>query len=123
MTALNQLTLTQAREGLAQGEFTAVELTESYLSAMEQGRDLNAYVLETADKARAMAQASDARIASGDAGPLEGLPLGVKDMFCTEGGGDHRLLEHPEGLRAAVRIHRHQPALAGRRGDAGQAQQ
>lgn len=85
MTALNQLTLTQAREGLAQGEFTAVELTDAYLSAMEQGRDLNAYVLETADKARAMAQASDARIASGDAGPLEGLPIGVKDMFCTEG--------------------------------------
>lgn len=85
MTALNQLTLTQAREGLAQGEFTAVELADSYLSAMEKARVLNAYTAETADKAREMAVRADARIASGDAGPLEGLPLGVKDMFATEG--------------------------------------
>ena len=85
MTALNHLTLTQAREGLALGEFTAVELTEAYVKAMADGRDLNAYVLETADRALAMAAESDKRIASGDAGLLEGLPLGVKDMFCTEG--------------------------------------
>ena len=85
MTALNQLTLTQAREGLAQGEFSAVELTDSYLGAMEAARALNSYTAETADKARDMAARADARIASGDAGPLEGLPLGVKDMFATEG--------------------------------------
>ncbi|OZA77670.1 MAG: aspartyl/glutamyl-tRNA amidotransferase subunit A, partial [Azorhizobium sp. 39-67-5] len=85
MTALNQLTLTQAREGLAQGEFSAVELTDSYLGAMEAARVLNSYTAETADKARDMAARADARIASGDAGPLEGLPLGVKDMFATEG--------------------------------------
>lgn len=85
MTPLNQLTLTQAREGLAQGEFTAVELADSYISAMEAARVLNAYTAETADKAREMAARSDARIRSGDAGPLEGLPLGVKDMFATEG--------------------------------------
>ncbi|WP_332118356.1 Asp-tRNA(Asn)/Glu-tRNA(Gln) amidotransferase subunit GatA [Azorhizobium caulinodans] len=85
MTALNQLTLTEAREGLATGEFTAVELTQSYLDAMVEARTLNAYVLETADKALAMAAESDKRIASGDAGKLEGLPIGVKDMFCTDG--------------------------------------
>ncbi|WP_127089679.1 Asp-tRNA(Asn)/Glu-tRNA(Gln) amidotransferase subunit GatA [Aquabacter cavernae] len=85
MTALNHLTLTQAREGLAQGEFTSVELTESYLKAMEQARVLNAFTVETPDQALAMAARADARIASGDAGPLEGLPLGVKDMFATEG--------------------------------------
>lgn len=85
MTALNQLTLTEAREGLATGEFTAVELTQSYLDAMAEARTLNAYVLETADKALAMAAESDKRIASGDAGKLEGLPIGVKDMFCTDG--------------------------------------
>ena len=84
MSALNHLTLTAAREGLAQGEFTAVELTQAYLTAMEQARGLNAYVLETADHALTMARASDARIAAGSAGPLEGLPLGVKDMFCTK---------------------------------------
>ncbi|TCT02424.1 Asp-tRNA(Asn)/Glu-tRNA(Gln) amidotransferase subunit GatA [Aquabacter spiritensis] len=85
MTALNQLTLTQAREGLALGEFTAVELTEAYLAAMEAARNLNAFTVATADKARAMAERADARIAAGEAGPLEGLPLGVKDMFATEG--------------------------------------
>ncbi len=84
MTALNRLTLTQAREGLAKGEFTSVELTQSYVDAMEQARGLNAYVLETAEQALAMAAESDTRIASGDAGKLEGLPLGIKDMFCTK---------------------------------------
>lgn len=85
MTKLTQLTLTQAREGLAQGEFTAVELTEAYLKAMEQARGLNAYVLETPELALKMAQESDERLATGDTGPLEGIPLGVKDMFCTQG--------------------------------------
>ena len=85
MTKLTKLTLTQAREGLAQGEFTSVELTEAYLKAMEEARPLNAYVLETPDIALEMARESDKRIASGDTGPLEGIPLGIKDMFATEG--------------------------------------
>ncbi|MBN8915238.1 MAG: Asp-tRNA(Asn)/Glu-tRNA(Gln) amidotransferase subunit GatA [Rhizobiales bacterium] len=85
MNKLTKLTLTQAREGLAQGEFTSVELTEAYLKAMEEARPLNAYVLETPDIALEMARESDKRIASGDAGPLEGIPLGIKDMFATEG--------------------------------------
>ncbi|MDQ0504070.1 Asp-tRNA(Asn)/Glu-tRNA(Gln) amidotransferase subunit GatA [Xanthobacter agilis] len=85
MTNLTQLTLTEAREGLAEGEFTSVELTEAYLQAMGEARHLNAYVLETPEIALKMAKESDARIASGDTGPLEGIPLGIKDMFCTEG--------------------------------------
>ncbi|MEP9351225.1 Asp-tRNA(Asn)/Glu-tRNA(Gln) amidotransferase subunit GatA [Xanthobacter sp. KR7-225] len=85
MTKLTQLTLTQAREGLATGEFTAVELTEAYLRAMDEARALNAYVLETPEIALDMAKESDARIASGDTGHLEGIPLGIKDMFCTRG--------------------------------------
>ncbi len=85
MTSLTTLTLTQAREGLAQGEFTSVELTQAYLDAIAAARDLNAYVLETPDIALEMAKESDRRIASGETGALEGVPLGIKDMFCTNG--------------------------------------
>ncbi|MCZ8259748.1 MAG: Asp-tRNA(Asn)/Glu-tRNA(Gln) amidotransferase subunit GatA [Beijerinckiaceae bacterium] len=85
MTDLTQLTLTEAREGLAQKRFTAVELAEAHLSAIEAARALNAYVLETPDQALAMAKAADARLARGEAGRLEGIPIGVKDLFATEG--------------------------------------
>ncbi len=85
MTDLTALTLAEAREGLAAKTFTSVELTEAHLAAIERARVLNAYVLETAEQARAMALASDARLAKGEAGPLEGLPLGVKDLFATKG--------------------------------------
>lgn len=85
MTDLTSLTIAEARDGLAAKTFTAGELTEAYLAAMEKARGLNAYVLETPDRARSMAAASDARIARGDAGALEGIPLGVKDLFCTDG--------------------------------------
>jgi aspartyl-tRNA(Asn)/glutamyl-tRNA(Gln) amidotransferase subunit A len=85
MNDLTSLTLAQAREGLRQKEFSAAELVEAHLSAMEKARTLNAYVLETPDQARAMAKQSDARLESGDARPLEGLALGIKDMFATKG--------------------------------------
>jgi aspartyl-tRNA(Asn)/glutamyl-tRNA(Gln) amidotransferase subunit A len=85
MSELTRLTIAQARDGLAQKEFSAVELTDAYIAMMEAHRDLNAYVVETPDKARDMAKASDARIAEGKAGPLEGMPLGIKDLFATEG--------------------------------------
>jgi aspartyl-tRNA(Asn)/glutamyl-tRNA(Gln) amidotransferase subunit A len=84
MTELTSLTIAEAREGLKAKRFSATELTDSHLAAMERARVLNAYVLETPDVARAMAQASDRRIASGQAGSLEGIPLAVKDMFCTK---------------------------------------
>ncbi|MFN3688948.1 Asp-tRNA(Asn)/Glu-tRNA(Gln) amidotransferase subunit GatA [Salinarimonas sp.] len=85
MTNLTDLTLAEARDGLAKKDFSARELTQAHIDAMEKARDLNAYVLETPDQALAMAEASDARIAKGEAGPLEGLPIGVKDLFCTKG--------------------------------------
>jgi len=83
MTDLTSLTLAQARQGLASKSFTALELTEAHLSVMEAARVLNAFVLETPDRAREMAREADARIARGDGGPLAGIPLGIKDLFAT----------------------------------------
>jgi len=85
MSDLTSLTLEAAVEGLKAKRFSSLELTQAHIQAMESGRALNAYVLETPDKALSMARAADARIASGAAGPLEGVPLGIKDLFCTEG--------------------------------------
>jgi aspartyl-tRNA(Asn)/glutamyl-tRNA(Gln) amidotransferase subunit A len=85
MTELTSLTLADARDGLRRRKFSAAELAAAHLSAMEQARALNAYVLETPDRAQAMAAAADARLKGGDARPLEGLTLGIKDMFATEG--------------------------------------
>jgi len=85
MTDLLDLTFAEARAALARKDFSAVELTQAYLTALEQARALNAYVLETPEIALARAGESDQRLARGEAGALEGLPLGVKDLFCTEG--------------------------------------
>jgi aspartyl-tRNA(Asn)/glutamyl-tRNA(Gln) amidotransferase subunit A len=82
---LNSLTLAEARDGLKKKSFSALELADAHLAAIEKARALNAYVLETPERASAMAKAADARIAAGKAGPLEGIPLAIKDMFCTEG--------------------------------------
>jgi len=86
MTELTKFTISEIRAKLAAKEFTALELTEAYLSAIEaaNGR-LNAYITVTADKAREMAKASDMRLMQGDARALEGVPLGIKDLFATEG--------------------------------------
>jgi aspartyl-tRNA(Asn)/glutamyl-tRNA(Gln) amidotransferase subunit A len=82
---LTGLTLEGALEGLRARAFSAEEITRAHLAAIEAARPLNAFVLETPEKALDMARASDARLASGEAGPLEGAPIGVKDLFCTEG--------------------------------------
>jgi len=83
MTDLTALTLADAKEGLAAKSFTALELTDAHLAAMESARVLNAYVLETPDKARAMAKEADTRIAKGERSNLLGIPLGIKDLFAT----------------------------------------
>ncbi|MCJ8508359.1 Asp-tRNA(Asn)/Glu-tRNA(Gln) amidotransferase subunit GatA [Rhizobium lemnae] len=84
MTELTNLTISEARAKLKGREITAVELTDAYLSAIDAANGaLNAYVTVTPDKAREMAKASDARLADGKGGPLEGIPLGVKDLFAT----------------------------------------
>ncbi|MFN3718989.1 MAG: Asp-tRNA(Asn)/Glu-tRNA(Gln) amidotransferase subunit GatA [Rhizobium rhizophilum] len=86
MSELTSLTIAEARAKLAAKEIKAVELTDAYLSAIEGANGaLNAYVVVTPDIARDMAKASDARIADGKAGVLEGIPLGVKDLFATKG--------------------------------------
>ena len=85
MTELTGLTLKAALEGLKSRAFSSEEITRAHIEAIEGARGLNAYVMETPDKAVAMAQASDARLARGEGGPLEGAPLGIKDLFCTRG--------------------------------------
>ena len=86
MTELTRLTIAQAREKLHAKEFSASELTNAYLAAIDEANDaLNAYIAVTHDKARAMAMASDDRFAAGNARLLEGIPLGIKDLFATEG--------------------------------------
>ena len=85
MTELTSLTIADARAGLREKKFSAVELADAHVVAIEKARALNAYVLETPERASAMAKAADARIAKGEARPLEGIPLAVKDMFATQG--------------------------------------
>ena len=85
MTDLTQMTLAEARDAVAAKKLSSTELTKAFVDAVEKARPLNAYVLETPEKALAMAKASDERIAKGAAGPLEGLPLGIKDLYATEG--------------------------------------
>ncbi|MCJ2101725.1 Asp-tRNA(Asn)/Glu-tRNA(Gln) amidotransferase subunit GatA [Methylobacterium sp. E-046] len=81
----NELTLAEARDALKAKRLSARELTQAHLDAMAKARALNAYLLETPDRALQMADVSDEKIASGEAGPLEGIPLGIKDLFCTHG--------------------------------------
>jgi aspartyl-tRNA(Asn)/glutamyl-tRNA(Gln) amidotransferase subunit A len=85
VTSLTEIGLTEARDGLRAKKFSAAELTEAHIKAVEASRPLNAYLAETPDKARAMAAESDARLARGEGRPLEGLPLAIKDLFCTDG--------------------------------------
>ncbi len=89
MTDLTKLNLAQTRDGLRSKTFTAVELTSAYLANMEAARILNAYVLETPEQALSMAAASDVKLAKGEAKgeirALEGIPLGIKDLFATNG--------------------------------------
>jgi aspartyl-tRNA(Asn)/glutamyl-tRNA(Gln) amidotransferase subunit A len=86
VTDLTKLTLADARDGLVAKKFTSTELTQAFIKAIDAANPhLNAYVLPTPDHALAQAKASDVRLAKGDARPLEGLPIGNKDLFCTKG--------------------------------------
>ena len=84
MGALTELTLAEARDGLLKKSFSAAELAEAHVAAVEGARSLNAFLVETPERAVADAKASDERIAKGEARPLEGIPLGIKDLFCTK---------------------------------------
>ncbi|MGB7241878.1 MAG: Asp-tRNA(Asn)/Glu-tRNA(Gln) amidotransferase subunit GatA [Sulfitobacter sp.] len=85
MTELNTLGLAAARDALRAGETTALELTETCLKAIEAAADLNAFVHQTPELALDQARVADARIKAGDAPAMCGLPIGIKDLFCTKG--------------------------------------
>ena len=86
MTDLTALTIAEARDKLTSKAITATELTEAYLSAIDTANSqFNAYIAVTHDHARQMAKTSDERLAKGEAGALEGIPLGIKDLFATKG--------------------------------------
>lgn len=84
MTDLTKLTIAEARDALKQREIKATELTDAYLKAIEASNPaINAYVAVTADHAQEMAKASQKRIDNNEMGALEGIPLGIKDLFAT----------------------------------------
>ena len=86
MTAPTELTIAEARDALAKGDLSARDLAEAHIKAIEAARDLNAFITETPERALADAEAADARRAKGEpAGALDGIPLAIKDLFCTEG--------------------------------------
>ena len=85
MGRLNEMTIADARDALRAGEITAVELTEACLEAIDEAVALNAVVHRTADLALEQARAADQRIRAGEAPALCGIPLGIKDLFCTQG--------------------------------------
>jgi len=85
VSQLTDLSIAAMRRGLAAREFSAAELTAAHLAAMAGARHLNAFIVETPEIATAQAAAADAALAKGEAGPLAGIPLGIKDLFCTEG--------------------------------------
>ncbi|HSS85389.1 MAG TPA: amidase, partial [Reyranella sp.] len=85
MAVLTDLTIAQLTTALAKKEASAVDVADAHLKKLDEHRALNAFITETPDKAREMAKASDARRAKGEAGLLDGVPLAIKDLFCTEG--------------------------------------
>ncbi|MBT52925.1 MAG: Asp-tRNA(Asn)/Glu-tRNA(Gln) amidotransferase GatCAB subunit A [Mameliella sp.] len=85
MTDLTKMKIAEARDALRKGDVTSVELTDACLSAIDKADVLNAFVHKTPEIAREQAAAADARIKAGDAPSLCGIPLGIKDLFCTKG--------------------------------------
>ncbi|MCX7643709.1 MAG: Asp-tRNA(Asn)/Glu-tRNA(Gln) amidotransferase subunit GatA [Rhodobacteraceae bacterium] len=96
---LNELTIAQAREGLRRREFSAEELTMSCLAAIDAGQALNAFVHPTPEIALEQARAADARLAAGDAPSMCGIPVGIKDLFCTKGVAAQAASRILEGFR------------------------
>lgn len=99
MTELTKLTIASARDALRKGEISSVELTGAFNAAVDGGDKLNAYAHKTPEIAGAQAEAADARLKSGDAPDLCGIPLGIKDLFCTEGVASQAASRILEGFR------------------------
>ncbi len=85
MSDITDLSLADLRDALKAKKVSSLEATNAYLANIEKAKALNAFVTVTADRARDMAKASDAKLAKGEGGAIEGAPLGIKDLFCTEG--------------------------------------
>ncbi|MBF9037169.1 MAG: Asp-tRNA(Asn)/Glu-tRNA(Gln) amidotransferase subunit GatA [Paracoccaceae bacterium] len=101
MSDLNKLTIAEARDALRRGETTAVELTNACLSTIEDSSALGTFVHNTPDLALARAEAADQRIKSGEAPALCGVPIGIKDLFCTEGVESQAASKILSGFRPA----------------------
>ena len=85
MAGVYDLTIAETRDALAKGEVSPTELADAYIKAVETVRPLNAFIVETPEIARDMAKVSEARLAKGEGGAMEGIPVGIKDLFCTKG--------------------------------------
>jgi aspartyl-tRNA(Asn)/glutamyl-tRNA(Gln) amidotransferase subunit A len=85
MTDLTNLTVAEIRDGFRAGDFSAREVAEGFNANVAAAKALNAFIVETPEKALEAADAADAARASGDLKPLSGVPIGMKDLFCTEG--------------------------------------
>ena len=84
--SLHTLTVAELAAGLKARRFSSLDLTLHFLGRIEKlGPDLNAFVTVTADRALADARAADERLARGEGGPLTGVPVAQKDIFCTDG--------------------------------------
>ena len=105
MTSLNELSLSAMRSGLAARQFSARELVTAHIAAVEAARPLNAFLVETPAIALAQADAADRAIAAGNAGLLAGIPLGIKDLFCTKGVETTASSRILEGFRPAYESH------------------
>lgn len=84
MTDLTKITIRQTLEGFKSKKFSSVEVTKAYIQNIEKNRHLNAFITESFDAALTSAKKSDDKISAGKAGDLEGIPLGIKDLFCTK---------------------------------------
>ena len=85
MSDLTSMTLAEARDAIRAKTISSRELTAAFVAAIAQARPLNAFITEAGDEALLAADAADRRIARGEMGALEGLPLAIKDLFCTKG--------------------------------------
>ena len=122
MSDLNKLTLAEARDRLRTGDVTSVALTEACLGAIDAAGALNAFVHNTPDLALDRARAADARLAQGDAPAMCGLPIGIKDLFCTEGVASQAASRILDGFSPRIRIHRQRQVARCRCRYAGQAE-
>ena len=85
MSELTKMTLSAARDALHKGEISAVEITKAHLAAIEDAKELNSYIMVTDDQALEMAAKADDMIKGGNAKGMTGIPIGIKDLYCTKG--------------------------------------